>query len=446
MDLRPPDYDRTVTASSDSAASVTPLAHRETDELRDLNARFAQDYEALKARNLKLDLTRGKPSPQQLDLSNALLGLPGDEDYRDAAGTDLRNYGGAQGLPELRAIFSGALRVPVPQLLALGNSSLTIMHDTVVNALLHGVPGGTRPWAAEEQVTFLCPVPGYDRHFTITEHLGIRMVAVPMTEEGPDVDVVARLLETDPTIKGMWCVPVHSNPTGAIYSERVARALVSLPAADDFRLFWDNAYAVHHLTDDVPDPIDILALAADAGNPNRVFVFASTSKVTFAGAGVAFFGSSPENVAWFLKHAAAQAIGPDKVNQLRHVRLLRDEAGLVAHMKRHREIVAPKFDAVAEILADRLAPYAAGEWTDPSGGYFVSLMVEPGCASRAVELAAQAGIAVTPAGSTYPLHADPDDANIRIAPTMPPLDELHTALEGLCTCVLLAETEKLLGR
>lgn len=432
-----------MTAPSGSTALGTPLAQRDTDELRELNARFAAAYEELKAQGLKLDLTRGKPSPQQLDLSNALLSLPGDEDYRDAAGTDLRNYGGAQGLPELRRIFSGPLRVPVPQLLALGNSSLTIMHDAVVNALLHGVPGGTRPWAREEQVTFLCPVPGYDRHFTITEHLGIRMVPVPMNDDGPDVEVVARLLETDPTIKGMWCVPMHSNPTGAIYSERVARALVSLPAADDFRLFWDNAYAVHHLTDDVPEPIDSLALAEEAGNPNRVFVFASTSKVTFAGAGVAFFGSSPENIAWFLQHASAQAIGPDKINQLRHVRLLRDEAGLIDHMKRHREIVAPKFDAVEQILTERLGPFSAGEWTHPTGGYFVSLMVAPGSAARAVELAAQAGIAVTPAGSTYPLHADPLDANIRIAPTMPPLDELRAALDGLCTCILLAEAELL---
>ena len=426
-------------------ASAVPLSRRDGDELRDLHARFTRDYEALKAQGLKLDLTRGKPSPAQLDLSNALLSLPGDEDYRDASGTDLRNYGGSQGLPELRAIFSDALRVPVSQLLALGNSSLTIMHDTVVNALLHGVPGGTRPWSREERVTFLCPVPGYDRHFTITEHLGIRMVAVPMTDEGPDVDVVAQLLANDPTIKGMWCVPVHSNPTGAIYSERVARALVSLPAADDFRIFWDNAYAVHHLTDDVPEPIDVLALAAAAGNPNRVFVFASTSKVTFAGSGVGFFGSSPANVAWFLRHSAAQAIGPDKINQLRHVRLLRDADGLTEHMLRHRELVAPKFAAVASTLAERLGPFAAGDWTDPRGGYFVSLMIEPGCAARAVELAAQAGIAVTPAGSTYPLHADPEDANIRIAPTMPPLDELQVALDGLCTSVLLATTEKLLG-
>jgi DNA-binding transcriptional MocR family regulator len=424
--------------------SGTPLAERSTQELQDIRTEFQRDYDALVARGLKLDLTRGKPSPQQLDLSNALLASPGETDYRDAAGTDLRNYGGAQGLPELRAIFSDVLRVPVPQLLALGNSSLTLMHDVLVQALLHGVPDGDLPWAKEEAVSFLCPVPGYDRHFTITERFGIRMIPVPLTEHGPDVKAVAHALVTDTSIMGMWCVPVYANPTGAVYSEEVARALVSLPAARaDFRLFWDNAYAVHHLTDDVPAPIDILALAAEAGNPNRPLVFASTSKVTFPGAGVSFFGASRQNVAWLLKHMAAQSIGPDKINQLRHVRFLRDEAGLVAHMAKHRELLAPKFAAVAEILADRLSPYGAGEWTDPKGGYFVSLMVAAGCAKRAIELAGNAGIAVTQAGAPYPYHKDPADANIRIAPTFPSLEDLREAVDGLCTCVLLAEAEAL---
>jgi DNA-binding transcriptional MocR family regulator len=428
-----------------TSPSGTPLTERSADELRDLHARFSREYGELIARGLKLDITRGKPSPQQLDLSNAMLSLPGDEDYRDATGTDLRNYGGAKGLPELRQIFSDALRVPVDQLLALGNSSLTIMHDVIVDALLHGVPGGEKPWSQQGEIAFLCPVPGYDRHFAITESFGIRMIPVPMTDDGPDVDAVRRLLETDASIKGMWCVPVHSNPTGVTFSERVARELVSLPAADDFRIFWDNAYAVHHLSDDVPEPIDVLALAEEAGNPDRVFVFASTSKITYAGSGVAFFGSSPANVAWYLRHAGVQSIGPDKINQLRHVRLLRDADGLAEHMRRHRELLAPKFEAVQNVLAERLAPFGAGKWTEPHGGYFVSLMVAPGTAARAVELAKQAGIAVTPAGSTYPLHEDPDDANIRIAPTMPPLDELLVALDGLCTAVLLAETEALLG-
>ncbi|WP_346769288.1 aminotransferase class I/II-fold pyridoxal phosphate-dependent enzyme [Planctomonas sp. JC2975] len=423
-------------------AALTELS---SAELRELHAQLTADYAALVERGLSLDITRGKPSAEQLDLSNALLTLPGEGNYRDAAGTDLRNYGNPQGLPGLRAIFSDVLRVPVPQLLALGSSSLTIMHDVVVHALLHGLPESERPWSREETVSFICPVPGYDRHFAITEHLGIRMIPVAMTDAGPDVAQVERLLAEDPTIRGMWCVPVHSNPTGAVYTEEVARALVSLPAASDFRIFWDNAYAVHHLTDDVPEPIDILSLAAEAGNPDRVFVFASTSKVTYAGAGVAFFGSSPENVSWYLSHAAVQSIGPDKLNQLRHVQFLKDEAGVKAHMLRHRALIEPKFTAVSEVFERRLSPYGAGSWTTPTGGYFVSLDVHDGCAERAVALAAQAGIAVTPAGSTYPYHRDPRDANIRIAPTMPSLAELVDALEGMCTAILLAEVEQLLG-
>ena len=423
---------------------MTPaIAELSSTELSELHSQLTAEYDALVARGLSLDITRGKPSPAQLDLSDALLSLPGAGDYRDAAGTDLRNYGGSQGLAELRAIFSDAFKVPVPQLLALGNASLTVMHDVIVHAMLHGLPESERPWSKEEHVTFLCPVPGYDRHFAINEHLGIRMVPVAMTEAGPDIDEIGRLLADDPTIKGIWCVPVHSNPTGAIYTEEVARALVALPAAADFRIFWDNAYAVHHLTDDVPAPIDILSLAAEAGHPDRVFVFGSTSKITYAGSGISFFGSSPQNVSWLLGHAAVQSIGPDKINQLRHVRLLGDAQGLASHMERHREIIAPKFDAVQEVFARRLAPYAAGTWTRPTGGYFVSLDVREGCAARAIELAAQAGIKVTPAGSTYPYGKDPHDANIRIAPTMPPLAELVEALEGLCTAILLAEVEKL---
>ncbi|HWD62215.1 MAG TPA: aminotransferase class I/II-fold pyridoxal phosphate-dependent enzyme [Humibacter sp.] len=425
---------------------MTPaLADLSSAELSELRSQLTAEYDALVARGLSLDITRGKPSPAQLDLSNELLSLPGESDYKDAAGTDLRNYGGAQGVPELRSIFSDAFRVPVPQLLALGNASLTVMHDVVVHALLHGLPESERPWSKEQTVTFLCPVPGYDRHFAINEHLGIRMVPVAMTDAGPDIAEVERLLAEDPTIKGIWCVPVHSNPTGAIYTEEVARALVSLPAAADFRVFWDNAYAVHHLSDDVPAPIDILKLAEEAGHSDRVFVFGSTSKVTYAGSGVSFFGSSPANVSWYLGHTAVQSIGPDKINQLRHVRLLRDAQGLTDHMLKHREIIGPKFQAVQEVFERRLAPYGAGSWTNPTGGYFVSLDVRDGCAARAIALAAQAGIKVTPAGSTYPYGKDPRDANIRIAPTMPPLAELVEALEGLCTAILLAELEKLVG-
>ncbi|QIZ99057.1 aminotransferase class I/II-fold pyridoxal phosphate-dependent enzyme [Leifsonia sp. PS1209] len=426
-----------VTSAPSALAALSP------DALRAAHAEFAAAYDELRSAGLKLDLTRGKPSAEQLDLSNDLLHLP-DGAYRDAAGTDLRNYGGAAGLPELRAIFSDAMQVPVPQLLALGNASLTVMHDVIVQALLHGVPGGERPWGAQP-ISFLAPVPGYDRHFTICERYGIRLIPVPLNDDGPDVDAVAALLATDDSIKGMWCVPVYSNPSGAVYSEEVVRALVSLPAAADFRLFWDNAYAVHHLTDERPAPIDVLALAAEAGNPDRPLVFASTSKVTFPGAGVAFAGGSPANVEWMLHNLSAQSIGPDKLNQLRHVQLLRDADGLAEKMEKHRAILEPKFAAVSQAFERRLAPYGGGTWTAPKGGYFVSLDVLDGCAKRAVQLAAEAGIAVTPAGATFPYGDDPRDTNIRIAPTFPPLAELETALDGLCTAILLAEAELLLA-
>jgi DNA-binding transcriptional MocR family regulator len=428
--------------TSAPVSPAVPLADLDEDALRTVHAEISAAYEELKASGLKLDLTRGKPGADQLDLSNDLLHLP-DGEFRDAAGTDLRNYGGAIGLPELRAIFADALRVPVPQLLALGNASLTVMHDTVVQALLHGVPGSDRAWGSQP-ISFLAPVPGYDRHFSIAERYGIRLIPVPLNDDGPDVEAVGALLAADDSIKGMWCVPVYSNPTGTVYSEEVVRALVSLPAAPDFRLFWDNAYAVHHLSDERPEPIDVLALAAEAGNPDRPLVFASTSKVTYPGAGVSFVGGSEANVEWLVRNMAVQSIGPDKLNQLRHVRLLRDQEGLAAHMEKHRAILEPKFAAVARAFETRLAPFGAGTWTSPKGGYFVSLDVFDGCAKRAIELAAAAGIAVTPAGATFPYGDDPRDANIRIAPTFPPLAELEAALDGLCTAILLAETEAML--
>lgn len=397
-----------------------------------------EEYQALRARNLTLDLTRGKPSAAQLDLSNALLDIDLSDDYRDAAGTDLRNYGGTDGVVELREIFSELLGIPVPQLLAGGNASLQLMHDTVTFALLHGVAGG-EPWVGRD-IAFLCPSPGYDRHFALTDALGIRMIAVPYLADGSlDLPAIEAHL-ADPTVRGMWLVPMYANPTGSTIDEATARALVSMPAAaDDIRIFWDNAYAVHHLTDDEPEPLDILTMAAEAGNPDRVFVFASTSKITQAGAGVSFFGSSPANVAWYKKCASVQTIGPDKLNQLRHARFFGDAAGVRALMRRHRELLAPKFALVDRILTERLSGHAT--WTKPSGGYFVTLTAPAGTASRAVELAAEAGIAVTPAGAAFPYGDDPHDAVIRIAPSMPPEDELEVAIRALCVCVLLAEAE-----
>ncbi|MBP2455602.1 DNA-binding transcriptional MocR family regulator [Mycolicibacterium lutetiense] len=406
-----------------------------------------RNYAELQAKNLSLDLTRGKPAPEQLDLSNALLSLPGSEkdSYRDRTGTDTRNYGGLHGLPELREIFGELLGIPVQNLIAGNNASLEMMHDVIVFSLLHGGVDSVRPWAAEETVKFLCPSPGYDRHFAITESFGIEMIAVPMREDGPDVDLIEELVAADPAIKGMWCVPVFGNPTGVTYSWEVVRRLVQMrTAANDFRLMWDNAYAVHTLTGDFIRQVDVLGLAEAAGNPNRPLVFASTSKITFAGAGVSFLGGSLGNIAWYLQHAGKKTIGPDKINQLRHSRFFGDADGVRLQMQRHRELIAPKFALVAEILEDRLGESKIASWTDPKGGYFVSLDVWPGTAKRTVALAKDAGIAVTEAGASFPYRKDPEDKNIRVAPTFPSLPDVRDAIDGLATCALLAATEQLL--
>ncbi|WP_319457623.1 MULTISPECIES: aminotransferase class I/II-fold pyridoxal phosphate-dependent enzyme [unclassified Mycobacterium] len=421
------------------------------DELQAQHEQQRRNYADLQAKKLSLDLTRGKPSPAQLDLSNALLSLPGDNDYRDGDGTDTRNYGGQHGLPELRAIFGELLGIPVPNLIAGNNASLEMMHDVLVFALLHGTVDSPRPWGHEQcdglPIKFLCPAPGYDRHFAITESYGIEMIAVPMREDGPDVDVVEELVAEDAAIKGMWCVPVFANPTGATYSWENVRRLVQMrTAASDFRLFWDNAYPVHTLTHEFVRQVDVLGLAAKAGHQNRPFVFSSTSKITFAGAGVSFFGGSLGNIAWYLQHAGKKTIGPDKVNQLRHLRFLGDADGVRLQMQRHQALLAPKFALVAEILDDRLTESKIASWTDPKGGYFVSLDVWPGTARRTVALAKDAGIAVTEAGSAFPYRKDPEDKNIRVAPSFPGEADLRQAIDGLATCALLSATEALLAR
>ena len=416
------------------------------DELQAQHDRQQRDYAELKTKNLALDLTRGKPSSEQLDLSNGLLTLPGEDNFRDDEGIDTRNYGGQNGLTGLRGIFGELLGIPVPNLVAGNNASLEFMHDVVVFAMLHGGVDSPRPWVQEPAVKFLCPSPGYDRHFAITESLGIEMITVPMREDGPDVDTVEELVAADPAIKGMWCVPVYSNPTGTVYSWEVVRRLVQMrTAAEDFRLFWDNAYPVHTLTNDFVRQVDVLGLAAQAGHPNRPYVFASTSKITFAGSGVSFFGGSLGNIAWYLQYAGKKSIGPDKVNQLRHLRFLRDADGVRLHMMRHQQLLAPKFELVLDILDRRLSDSKIASWTEPKGGYFISLDVLPGTAKRTVGLAKDAGIAVTEAGASFPYRKDPDDTNIRIAPSFPPLPDLAEAIDGLATCALLAAAEKLLG-
>lgn len=413
------------------------------DHLRTIATDLAKQYEQLQAEGLSLDLTRGKPAPEQLDLSNELLSLPGD-DYRDSTGLDCRNYGGLAGLKDLRVMFGELLGVAPDLLLALGNSSLEVMHNLTVFGLLHGTPDSAASWSAQGPIKFLCPSPGYDRHFAITESYGITMIPVPMRPDGPDADVCAELVANDPSIKGMWVVPTYSNPTGATFSEETTRKLLEMPAADDFRIFWDNAYAVHTLVDNAPDPLPVLDWAAQAGHPNRVYVLGSTSKITFAGSGVSFFASSRENIDWFSSNLATTTIGPDKVNQLRHLKFFGDADGVRAHMARHRDILVPKFAAVLEILDARLSESKVASWTEPEGGYFISLDVLDGAAARTIELAKQAGIALTAAGSTFPYKKDPHDRNIRLAPTFPQIDELKAAMDGVATCVLLASTEVLL--
>jgi DNA-binding transcriptional MocR family regulator len=421
---------------------MTTIAHRDADALALRLDEARRDYAGLKDRGLKLDLTRGKPSPEQLDLAAELLTLPGGR-YTALDGTDCRNYGApSDGLRELRDIFAPVLQVPVDQLLAVGNSSLELMHDCLVHALLGEVPGAEGRWA-DQRVAFLCPVPGYDRHFALCARFGIDMIPVPMTDGGPDMGVVEDLVRSDARIKGIWCVPKYSNPDGTCYSDETVRRLSAMEtAAPDFRIFWDNAYAVHHL-DGETEVGDILAACREAGHPDRAFVFGSTSKITFAGAGVAFFGSSPANVAWWRANSGKRTIGPDKVNQLRHALFLKDTDGLRAHMRRHRGILAPKFETVDRVFSEQLGDTGLATWTRPKGGYFVALRVLDGCAREVVRLAAEAGIAVTPAGATHPHGNDPDDRVIRIGPTYPTLEELEQIAYGITVCVRLAGYERL---
>ncbi|PWN02014.1 aminotransferase [Nocardioides silvaticus] len=420
----------------------TPLSDLSPDQLAERLTTLRADYADLQGKGLKLDLTRGKPGSDQLDLSEGLLRLP--TTHLDRSGTDVRNYGGLEGLAEMREIFADLLGVDVDRVIAGGNSSLSMMYQVVTWLLSHGGPDSPRPWSKEETVTFVCPVPGYDRHFTMLADLGIEMVTVPMHDDGPDVPSVRALVADDPSVKGMWLVPTYANPTGAVTSAEVAAELMAMPtAAPDFRILWDNAYAVHHLTEVETKSADALALASASGHPNRPVVFASTSKITFAGAGVAAMACSPENKEWFLKRLSFAAIGPDKVNQLRHVEFFGDADGVRAHMRRHRDLIAPKFAAVQDALRSRLDGLGVATWSEPVGGYFVDLNVLDGTAARVVRLAKEAGIALTPAGSAFPHGNDPDDRNIRLAPTFPSLADVEAAMAGVAVCVELAAVEKL---
>jgi len=388
-------------------------------------------YNEIKARGLSLDMTRGKPCGPQLDLSSGLLDCLG-RDFKAADGTDCRNYGVLDGLPEAKKLFAEFLEVTPAEIIVAGNSSLALMHDSVAQAVLRGVPGGSQPWHGAK---FLCPSPGYDRHFAVCEHLGIEMINVRMTEEGPDMDEVERLTSGDESIKGIWCVPKYSNPTGVVFSDAVVDRLARMKAAPDFRVFWDNAYTVHHLTDR-PRPLkNLLSACKEAGNADRVLIFGSTSKVSFAGAGVAMMAGSEANVAYTKQNMSLQTIGPDKVNQLRHVRFFRDMAGIEAHMKKHAAILKPKFDAVTAILDREIGDSGAATWTRPAGGYFISVDTKDGCAKAVVKMAAEAGAKLTSAGATFPHGKDPRDRNIRIAPSMPSQAEIEQAMELVAICI-----------
>lgn len=425
---------------------MSELKDLSTPDLREFHDECARNHEAFRARGVTIDMTRGKPSTAQLDLSNALLRFPENMDYHLADGSDARNYGGSiQGVLEARELFTGLLGAPADQIIVANNSSLALMHDCIAYALLKGVPGGGGAWRDSKKTSFLCPVPGYDRHFAICEEYGIDMIPVEMTGVGPDMDEVERLVAA-PEVKGMWCVPKYSNPSGDIYSDDTVRRLAAMKTGgSDFRLFWDNSYALHNLSDERREILNILEICEQAGTPDRAFVFGSTSKITFGGGGLGLFASSPANVAWLAERMKKRSIGPDKLNQLRHVRHLKDVAGLNRLMEGHRDIVAPKFQAVYTGFNAHLEGTGAAAWTEPEGGYFISVNVIDGCARRVVELASQAGIALVPAGATFPYGNDPRDRNLRVAPTYASLAELAPASEGIALSILLAVSEKLLS-
>lgn len=405
-------------------------------------------YEAIASQQLQLDMSRGKPCTEQLDLSQPMLDIiTSSSTIKTENGTDARNYGVLDGIPEAKAFFASILDVEPKQVIVGGNSSLTLMHDSIVQFLLHGVSEEATPWIKQDNVKFLCPSPGYDRHFTICEALGIEMIPVAMTPEGPDMEEVEKLVAADPQIKGIWCVPKYSNPDGFTYSDDVVDRLAGMQtAADDFRIFWDNAYIVHHLTEEPDELKNIMTAVVDAGNPDRVMEFTSTSKVTFPGSGVAALASSEKNITFYKKHLSVQSIGSDKLNQMRHVAFLKDKDTLSAHMKKHAEILAPKFQTVLTILEEKLGGKNIADWTNPKGGYFISLNTMEGCAKDVVELAKKAGVTLTGAGATYPYGKDPYDRNIRIAPTLPPTEELKKAIDVLCLCVEMVSINRLLQK
>ena len=414
------------------------------EQLLEFKRSTEAEYEDFKAQGLSLDMSRGKPSAEQLELSMDMINVLDGEILKAENGFDCRNYGVLDGIPEAKRLLAPMLGVTPDEMIIFGNSSLNAMYWTIQVAYTHGVLG-EKPWSQCEKVKFLCPVPGYDRHFKVTEFFGVEMINVPLTPEGPDMDMVEKLVSEDDSIKGIWCVPQYSNPDGISYSDETVKRFAALkPKAKDFRIFWDNAYCIHHLTDNPGYILNILEEAKKCGNENIVYMFASTSKITFPGAGVAFMGASTENIDSLKKMLGVSTIGYDKLNQLRHVKFFETFENLLEHMKKHKEILAPKFRAVIEMLDKEIAPLGIGSYISPNGGYFISFNSLPGCAKRIVELCKNGGVVLTGAGATYPYGKDPDDKNIRISPSFPTVEELTKAMELFVICVKLASAEKLL--
>ena len=425
---------------------MSKYAELSREELLSLQKDLNEEYKEACSKGLKLNMARGLPSAKQLDMEADFFNtLHPDSDFISEAGIDCRNYGELIGIHEARKLMADMMEISDEEVIVFGNSSLNVMYDTVCRSMILGVNGNT-PWCKLDKVKFLCPVPGYDRHFAITEQFGIEMINIPLNDDGPDMDMVEKYVNNDPAVKGIWCVPKYSNPSGVTYSDDVVRRFASLkPAAPDFRIYWDNAYTIHHLYNGKEEQLlEILEECKKAGNPDMVLKFCSTSKVTFPGSGIAALGASKTNLDYIRKVITIQTIGHDKLNQLRHVRYFRDINGMHAHMKKHAEIIRPKFELVDRVLNSELGDLGIGKWTKPNGGYFVSFNSLNGCAKKIVGMCKEAGVTLTGAGATYPYKKDPDDSTIRLAPTFPPIEELEKALDIFVLCVKLASVNKLL--
>ncbi|MDD6810256.1 MAG: aminotransferase class I/II-fold pyridoxal phosphate-dependent enzyme [Lachnospiraceae bacterium] len=426
---------------------MKPYKEMSKEELVSLKTELEKAFADAKGKGLKLDMSRGKPTPAQLDMAMDIMDvLNSDSILKTEAGIDCRNYGVMDGIPEAKQLMGEMIGVPAENVLVFGNASLSIMYDAISRSMTHGVMGST-PWCKLDKVKFLCPAPGYDRHFKITEHFGIEMITIPMTKTGPDMDLVEKYVKEDAAVKGIWCVPKYSNPQGISYSDETVRRFANLkPAAGDFRIYWDNAYVIHHLYDDKQDEIlEILSECEKAGNPDMVFEFCSTSKVSFAGAGVAAMAASKANLEFVKQSMTIQTISYDKINQLRHVKYFKNLDGMLAHMKKHADIMRPKFEAVLEVLDKELTGLEIGEWTRPLGGYFISFDAMEGCAKAIVAKCKEAGVVLTGAGATFPYGKDPKDSNIRIAPSFPTPEEMAAATDLFVLCVKLVSVNKLLG-